>query len=296
MVWPLIAGLGAAYLGYRSAQDRNKAIQKQNEIQQKLYEQSESERLPGIEWSQSALNAGRWIDAEGNPVAEGTPGAQWQSAFSPFIGQQGQTSLAGQNIANQYLANVPYYQQAGLRGLASYGQLADVTPEDIAKLGDYYTDRYGQGAYDIAAKDIGRQAYGQRQNLADITGRGGALSTAKSKADSFIEQARQEALLKAGERAQQVGYDRAQAEYNRQLGLTGQLTSLGTSGLSQAQQASQLGYGAFQAGVAAPFAPASAYGSSIGALPGLYTPQFGQTVDPLSTGIGFGLQAYDRFR
>ena len=54
---------------------------------------------------------------------------QFQSQFQPFVDAAGQSAVAGTNIAQQYLANVPAYQQAGLQGLGGYQALAGYTPD-----------------------------------------------------------------------------------------------------------------------------------------------------------------------
>ena len=247
---PAVATLGSAFLGYKSQQDKNKQTAAQNAALQEQYEWQKSKEVPGVTGAQDALSAGYWVDPNtGQPVAQGTPGAQWQSQFQPFVDAAGQSAIAGSNIAQQYLANVPSYQQAGLQGLGAYQALAGYTPGQQRQLANEYAQSYGQGAYDIAAKDINRKATADSRNLARDQGRFGALSSQKARADAYQDQARTDALLQAAERAQQTGYERSQAELQRQQGLAGALTSAGTSGLAQAQQASQLGQGAVQSGI-----------------------------------------------
>ena len=296
MVWQVAAPLISGFLGYKAQQDKNKQIQANNALLKEQYEWQKSKEVPGVTGAQDALSAGYWVDpATGQPVAEGTEGAQWQSQFQPFINAAGQNAIAGTNIAQQYLANVPSYQQAGLQGLAGYQHLASLSPADQKALADRYSEDYGQSAYDIAATDINRQADANSRNLARDQGRFGALSSQKGRANAYIDQARTDALLKAGERARQVGYDRSQAELLRQQGLAGTLSAFGTSGLSQAQQASQLGQGSYKAGINAPFLPFQVYGQTVSAQPTAQAPTYGFTQDPFATGAGLGLQAWQAF-
>ena len=292
-----LVGLGSAFLGYQGQQDQNKQIEAQNALLKEKYEWDKSKEVPGVTGAQSALAAGHWINPNtGQPVAEGTAGAQWQSQFQPFLDAAGQSAVAGSNISQQYLANVPQFQQAGLQGLQGYQTLAGYTPAQQQQLASQYTQDYGKSAYDLAAKDINREADVKDWNLARQQGRFGALSSQKARGQAYIDQARTDALLKAAERAQDVGYERSQAELLRQQGLAGNLTAAGTSGLSQAQTASQLGQGAVDAGIQTPFKPFQQYGQTISAQPTATVPQYGQTADPFATGAGLGLQAWDTFR
>ena len=294
---PAVASLGSAFLGYKAQQDQNKQTQAQNALLEQQYEWQKSKEVPGVTGAQDALAAGYWVDpTSGQPVEAGTEGAVWQSQFQPFVNAAGQSAIASSNIAQQYLANVPSYQQAGLQGLGAYQALAGYTPQQQQQLANQYARTYGQGAYDIAAKDINREALAADRNLARDQGRFGALSSQKARADAYQDQARTDALLQAAERAQQTGYERSQAELQRQQGLAGALTSAGTSGLSQAQQASQLGQGATQSGIAAPFQPFQQYGQTVSAQPTATVPTFGQTQDPFATGLGLGLQAWQGFQ
>ena len=291
-IGPAIAGV-AGYLGAQSQANQQKA---QNEILAQQHEWEKSKEVPGVVGAQNVLSGGYWIDPTSKQqVAEGTEGAVWQSQFQPFINQAGQSAIAGGNIAQQYLANVPSYQQAGQQGLAGYQALAGYTPAQQKALADQYAADFGQGAYDIAAKDINQDAQEQDWNLARQQGRFGALSSQKARGQAYIDQGRTDALLKAAERAQQVGYDRSQAELQRQQGLAGALTSAGTSGLSQAQQASQLASGSATQGIQTPFQPFQQYGQTVSAQPTAQAPQFGTVNDPFATGVGLGLQAWNTF-
>lgn len=293
--WNWAIPLASAFLGYQGAKKQADAVNKGNQQQQEKYESDLALRQPGVDWASGALSGTVWVDAEGNRVAPGTAGAKEISQFQPFIDKAGQLSSSGFDVANQYLANVPQYQQAGLRGLAAYNQLADITPEQQEELADYYTGKYGAGAQSLAEKEADEVARRSASSLARNQGRFGALSSQKGRADAYVDQARTDAYARAGERAKQEGYNRAQSELNRRYGLAGSLTTLGTSGLAQAQQASQLGQGAFQSAVGAPFAPALQYGQAIGAQPNVTLPQYGTAPDPFATGVGLGLQTWNRF-
>ncbi len=289
---PAIAGV----TGYLGAQSQANQQKKQNELLAQQYEWDKSKEVPGVAGAQAALSGGYYIDpTTGQQVAEGTEGAQFQSQFQPFVDLAGQQAVGGANIAQQYLANVPSYQAAGLKGLQGYEKLAGLTPEQQFQQQQLYAQNYGKGAYDLAATDINRDAATQDRNLARQQGRFGALSSQKARGQAYIDQARTDALLKAAERAQDVGYQRQQADLQRQQGLAGALTSAGTSGLAQAQQASQLGAGAIQQGIQAPFQPFQQYGQTVSAQPTAQAPTFGQVNDPFSTGVGLGLQAWNTF-
>ena len=295
MALSTILPIASAFLGYKGAQSQAAQQQRQNQLLQEQYEWQKSKEVPGVTGAQQALQSGYWVDAQGNQVPEGTEGATWQSQFQPFVDAAGQTAVAGSNIGQQYLANVPAYQQAGLEGLQAYRNLAGFTPAQQQEDLQRYATAAGQGAYNIAAQDINRDAVTQDRNLARQQGRFGALSSQKARGQAYIDQARTDALLKAAERAQQTGYERQQAELQRQQGLAGALTGAGTSGLAQAQQASQLGQGAAQAGIQAPFQPFQQYGQTVSAQPTASVPQFGTVTDPFSTGIGLGLQSWQAF-
>ena len=287
-----IAPIVSGFLGYQGAKAQADQQKKQNELLAQQYEWQKSKEVPGVTGAQQALQGGYWVDAAGNQVPEGTEGATWQSQFQPFVDAAGQSAVAGSNIGQQYLANVPVYQQAGLEGLQAYRNLAGLTPSQQYDDLQRYAQAAGQGAYDIAAKDIERDAVTKDRNLARQQGRFGALSSQKARGQAYIDQARTDALLKAAERAQQTGYQRQQAELQRQQGLAGALTGAGTSGLAQAQQASQLGQAATTAGIQAPFQPFQQYGQTVSAQPTASVPQFGTVTDPFSTGIGLGLQTW----
>ena len=161
-----------------------------------------------------------------------------------------------------------------------------------ADLADRYARQYGQGAYDIAAQDINRDALNKDRNLARQQGRFGALSSQKARGQAYIDQARTDALLKAGERAQQVGYDRAQEDYQKRLGLAGTFQTLGSTGLAQAQEGTQLSTAGAQTGIQAPFQPFNQYSQAVGAAPAVQQPTYGKVIDPYTTGLGLGLQAW----
>lgn len=290
-----LAGLGTAFLGYKGQKDANKQTAANNALLKEQYEWDKSKEVPGVAGAQNALQGQHWVDAQGNQVPEGTPGATVQSQFQPFIDAAGQTAVAGSNIAQQYLSNVPQYQQAGLQGLQGYQNLAGLSPSDHAAATNQYAQQYGQGAYDIAAKDINRGADQQGRDNARSQGRFGALSSQKARGDAYIDQARTDSLLKAAERAQQTGYDRHQGELLRQQQLAGNLSAAGTSGLSQANSASQLGQAAATSGINAPFQPFQAYGQTIGAQQSAVATPYAQTQDPFATGAGLGIQAWNTF-
>ena len=159
-------------------------------------------------------------------------------------------------------------------------------------LADKYAKDYGEGAYNLAADDINRKAQQERFGTARQQGRFGALSSQKARQDAYTEQGRTDALLQAAERAKQVGYDRAQTDYNQRLGLAGTFQTLGATGLSQAQQGTQLSTAGAQTGIQAPFQPFNQYSASIGSAPTVTQPNYGSVTDPYTTGLGLGLQAW----
>ena len=167
-----------------------------------------------------------------------------------------------------------------------------MTPEQQEELANYYFEKYGQGAYDLASKDINRDSTATDRNLARQQGRFGALSSQKARKDAYNKQARDDLLLKAAMDAREVGYNKAQSELQRKTQLASALTSQGTSGLAQAQQAAQLGQGAVNLGVSAPFLPYQQYGQTVSSAPGANAPTFGTLKDPNAVGAGLGLQSW----
>ena len=254
------------------------------------------------------------------------------SQFQPFVDQLGQSAVQAGRIGTQYAQNVPFYHETGLAGLGRYQQLAGYQPISVTgpdgqpisfeayknlpdaqkanytvsgggyddqgvynrekALADQYAKDYGEGAYQLAAKDINRQADQASRNLARDQGRFGALSSQKARADAYGDQARTDALLQAAERAKQVGYDRAQTDYQQRLGLAGNFQTLGATGLSQAQQGTQLSTAGAQTGIQAPFQPFNQYSAAIGQAPTVTQPNYGSVTDPYTTGLGLGLQAW----
>ena len=295
---PVIGG----FLGYKGQQDVNAQTAAQNALLRDQYEQQKLERAPIVTGAQDQLQGGRWIDpATGQAVAQGTPGAQWQSQFQPFVDAAGQQSVAGSNIAGQYLANVPHYQQAGLQGLGLTQQLAGFTPFQQQQLAKQYEDPYTEAQYRYGAQDIQDQADNlRRQQAIRDAGRLTSLSSQAARATGQIEASRARSLGELGARlgseAYRYGQGRAQQELARQTGLAGTLSAYGATGLSQAQQASQLGSGAQRFGVQAPFLPFQAYGQTLGQAPSVNVPQFGTTKDPFATGAGLALQSYNLLR
>ena len=300
MVWNIAAPLITGFLGYKGAQSQAQQQQAQNKLLQDQFDYQKQVAAPVITGAQDQLSAGRWVDAQGNPVAQGSPGAQWQSQFQPFVNAAGQQAIAGSNIAQQYLANAPAYQQAGLQGLGLTQQLAGFTPFQQQQLAKQYENPYTQAQYKYAAQDIQDQADRLRreQSIKDA-GRLTPLSSQAARATGQIEASRAKSLgelgAQLGSQAYQYGQDRADRELGRLTGLAGTLGAFGTSGLAQAQQAQQLGSGAQQYGIQAPFLPFQQYASTVGAAPQVQTPQFGTVTDPFTTGAGLGLQAYNLF-
>lgn len=301
----IAAGLGSALLGYKAQKDANSQTEAQNALLTQQYEWDKSKEVPGVTGAQDTLSGGHYIGADGQPIDQASYDAldpeakkayKFQSQFQPFVDAAGQNAVAGSNIAQQYLGGVPNFQEAGQQGLLGYQNLAGLTYDQQKTSADKYAQDYGQGAYDIAAKDINRGAVEDDRNLARQQGRFGALSSQKARGQAYIDQGRTDALLQAGERARQVGYDRSQAELQRQQGLAGSLTSAGTSGLSQASSASALGQGSTTAGINAPFQPYQQYGQTVSAQPTSQVPTYGQTQDPFATGAGLGIQAWNSFQ
>ena len=227
----------------------------------------------------------------------------FRSQFQPFVDQIGQAAVQAGTIGSTYAQNVPYYQQAGLAGLGLHQQLAGYDPttgtfdQDAVRLREQnianeYAKQYGEGAYNLAAKDINRDAQTQNWNQARQQGRFGALSSQKARGQAYIDQARTDALLQAAERANQVGYDRAQTDFGRRQSAANTLASQAATGLSHAQQGTQLATSGAQAGIQAPWAPYNAYSAAIGQAPTVSQPNYGSVTDPYTTGLGLGLQAW----
>ena len=294
MSW--IPSLATGFLGYLGAKDQASQQAANNALLREQYDYEKSVRAPAVTGAQEALQAGRWVDAQGNEVPAGTAGAVWQSQFQPFVDAQGNQAVGGINISNEYLRNVPRYQQAGLQGLDLTQQLAGFTPFQQQQLAQQYTDAGVQARYDLAAKDINRSADAQARDAALQRGEFGALGTQAARQVEAAERGRTDALNRAATQATQEGWQRAQQEMARQTGLAGTLGAYGASGLSQAGTALGLGSTAAQQGINAPFAPFNAYSASVGAAPQANAPQYQVTKDPLSTGVGLGLQAYNLFR
>ena len=285
------------FLGYQGAKDQAAQQAANNALLKEQYEYEKSVRAPAVTGAQNQLSAGRWVDAEGKPVAEGTAGARWQSQFQPFVDASANQAIGASNIAGQYLSNVPLYQQAGLAGLAGYQDAAKYSDPALQdKLASDYARRYGMGIFDIAARGINRQADDANRRSSTAGGRFGALSSQRARQAGEIDRTRTEALLDAATKARDTGYQRAQAELQRRQGLAGALTSLGTSGLSQAASAASLGSTAQQQGIDAPFRPFNAYSAAVGAAPKVNPVEYKPVADPFATGVGLGLEAWNTFR
>ena len=296
MVLPLGSQpLGQPLLATEVLRDQAAQQEANNALLREQYEYDKSVRAPAVTGAQDALKAGHWVDAEGNAVAEGTEGAQWQSQFQPFIDAQGQQAVGGLNISNEYLRNVPRYQQAGLQGLDLTQQLAGFTPFQQQQLANQYTQGDIQAQYQLAADDINKRAGMAAKDAAIQRGTFGALGTQAARQQGRMEEARQNSLRQAAANAASQGWERARQEMARQTGLAGTLGAYGSSGLSQAGTALGLGATAAQQGINAPFAPYNAYSASVGAAPQARAPQYQITADPLATGAGLGLQAYSMF-
>ena len=297
----VLGGLASAYFGYRGARSQAQQQAAQNALLREQFEQQKLERAPIIAGAKHQLEGGRWVSPEGHPVAAGTPGAVWQSQFQPFVDAAGQSAVASGNIAQQYQANVPHYQRAGLIGLGGLLSSYQFSPEQQRALGRGYEDPYAAAQYRFAAQDIQDAADRQRreQAIADA-GRLTPLSGQAARATGQIEaqRARQLAQLGAdiGSRSYQYGQQQGQNYLANQQALAQNLLSAGTSGLSQAQQAAQLGSGAYQQGIQAPFLPFQTYAQTLGQAPQVQAPQFGTVTDPFATGAGLGIQAYNLLR
>lgn len=302
MVLPVIGTLGAAYFGYKGAQSQAQQQAAQNALLKEQYEQQKLERAPIVTGAKDQLSAGRWIDPKtGQPVEEGTEGAVWQSQFQPFVDAAGQQAVAGSNIAQQYLANTPQYQQAGLQGLGLTQQLAGFTPFQQQQLARQYSDPYTQAQYQYGSDAINRQADTiRREQAIKDAGRLAPLSSQAARATGQIEASRARSLgelgAQLGSESYRYGQQAAQNELARQTGLAGTLGAYGTSGLAQAQQAQQLGSGAQRYGIQAPFLPFQQYATTLGQAPQVNAPNYGTVTDPFSTAAGLGLQAYNLFR
>ena len=278
------------FLGYKGAKKQADAIAAQNAILKEQYEWEKSKEVPGVSGAKDVIaNA---------------------SQFQPFVDAAGQQGIAGANIAQQYLGNVPVYQQAGQAGVQDYlglsgwrqnpdGTLSKTNQYDAhRRLANQYADDHWRGQEQVVRDEANRQAQEKDWGLARQQGRFGALSSQKARGQAYINQAREQALMDARAKSQDVGYQRVQSELQRQQGLAGNLAALGSTGLSQAQQASQLGSGAINQAIQAPFQPFQQYGQTVSAQPTAhYNPNsYGTASDPLATGVGLGLQAWDTIK
>ena len=312
---PPFSAIGPEFIaqhGYKAALGQAALESEKNDIARQEYLLERGLRAPAILGAQHVLGGGSYTDANGNPVDQATYDAMtdaqkakltFNSQFQPFVDQIGEAAVQAGTIGSTYAQNVPYYQQAGLAGLGLHQQLAGYNPEtgrfDHAGvrareqgIADEYAKQYGEGAYNLAAKDINRQSQISNWNDARAQGRFGALSSQKARGQAYIDQARTDALLQAAERANQVGYDRAQQDYSRRQASANTLASQAATGLSHAQQGTQLATSGAQTGINAPFSPYNAYSAAIGAAPTVTQPTYGSVTDPYTTGLGLGLQAW----
>ena len=169
---PIIGG----FLGYRGAKSQADQQQAQNALLQQQYEWQKE--VPGVTGAQDVI-------ANANQ-------------FQPFIDAAGQQSVAGSNIASQYLANTPYYQQAGLQGLGTTQALLGTTPYQQQQLGQQFANPYAQAQYGLLAQDINRQFdRANRERAARSGGRLDALSSQQARLQGQLEKQRQEGLLRA---------------------------------------------------------------------------------------------------
>ena len=271
----IAAPLASAFLGYRGAQSQANQQAAQNRLLQQNYAWQKAKETPGVTGAQNAL----------------------QSNFQPFVDLQGRTAVGSGNVAQQYLANVPHYQQAGLQGLGQLQANLATTPDQQIALGQRFADPYASAQYNLLARDANERAGQDARRSAIQQGRFGALSSQAARAQGEIERQRTRELgdiaTRVGSDAFRYGQDAGNRYLSQQAQLGQNLLAAGTSGLSQAQQASQLGTGAAQAGIQAPFLPFQQYGQTVSAQPSASVPQFGTVTDPFSTGAGLGLQAYN---
>ena len=278
MSFAALASIGTAILGAKSQSDANKITSENNDLQREQFEFDRAKQAPGVAGAQDVLTGGTYSNIAdptksisaadyGALTEEQKAGYNFQSQFQPFVDSAGQTAIGAGNIANQYIGNVPQYQQAGLAGLQSQRDLANFGYADQQKLAQQYANDYGQNAYNLAAKDINKESQFQDYSNARDAGRFGALSSQKARKDAYVEQGRTDALLQASERANQVGYDRSQAELLRQQQLATANLAAGSSGLSQATSAAALGDNAANAGINTPFKPFQAYNTTVNGAP-----------------------------
>ena len=299
---PAITG----FLGYKGQQDANRQTAAQNALLERQYEWQRDKETPGVVGAQDALSGGFYVDAAGNPISqddyEALTEAQranytWSGQFEPFTQAAGQQSVAGSNIAQQYLGNIPHYQQAGLQGLGGIQSLYGLTPEDQLAVAERFQTPYAEEQYRFAADDIERNADEQRRAAAaQAARRGASFSGQAARTVGQIESQRERQLGQLGADLGAQAYNQAQQQAANYLTRQGQLAqnlqAAGTSGLSQAQQASQLGQGSQRFGIQAPFLPYQTYGQTVSAQPAAQVPNFGTQADPFATGAGLALQTY----
>ena len=186
----------SAFAGYQGQKSANQQTAAQNALLKQQYEWQKNKEAPGVTGAQDQLGAGRWLDADGNVVPEGTPGATFQSQFQPFVDAAGQQAVAGSNIAQQYLSNVPQFQQAGLQGLGTTQSLLGVTPEQQQALGQQFANPYANAQYGLLSRDINREADRQnRERAARSGGRLDALSSQQARLQGQIEQSKTRSFI-----------------------------------------------------------------------------------------------------
>ena len=280
-----------------TAAKNNALVEEENALKREQHEWEKNKEAPAVLGAQDQLQRGAYVGPDGQPITAAQYEAlddatkanyKFQSQFQPFQDANVAAAAAAGNIAADYMGDTGAFHTLGNKGLLAYDNLGNMTYEDQKALADRYAADYGQGAYDIAAKDINREAQAEAFANARRQGRFGALSSQKARQGAYTEQAREDNLLRAAERARQTGFDRAQNEIKRQQELAGTFVDLGGTGLTRAASAADLASGAIQQGVSSPFLPFQEYGKTVGSVTPAQTPSFGKYTANRSYGLGSG--------
>ncbi len=297
----LIVAGGSAILGAFSSNKAAKAANEANALAKDQYEWDKAKEEPSVFGANAVLHEGVYEDGSGTAITQSqyealSPDeqAKWtfRSQFQTAADKSAVATTKSQDVAQEYLDGVDKYRQAGETGVDTINDLANLTPEEQFELSQKYAKEYGEGAYNLAADDINRNADAQARANARQQGRFGALSSQSGRKGAYIDQGRTRELLTAAERAKQVGYDRSQAEYARRQGLASTQVALGSTGLSNAASASALADSSYKASVNNPFAPYNAYNNTVSGAPSASLPNYVVPPDPFATGAGIGLSTW----
>lgn len=274
---PLVSGLLSAGAGFLQRNRQNQALNEQNRLAREVYERDKAIQQPIVE------GAGNLIRTPSN--------------FAPFVEGTRNISNQAQQTAAGYGSNVTPYQEAGLEGVGGLRNLARTsTPtETLATAGQFFNP-FAEASYRLGADEINRQAEKRAKQLAIASSRNlTPLSSQAARAQAFNQQAQDRELanlgVNVGGRAFSDALNQARLQQQQQRGLAQDLVGLGTTGLSQAVTAQQLGQSAGQAGVQSPFLPFQTYGRTVAGT-GLSAPSISPLGSPFQGGVGGFLAGY----